>query len=191
MLHKHPARLPAVVLTTEGDLVELIARAVAAAMAPVDAQLKMLETEIISMKIVKGIKGPDGMGDISEVDVLTILACTVLHAPGLLVVTVCLRRIFFATVLSRPLVPKRDNVAKSGTEHKCDTSDRQILAARWIGERRHRHIRMRRCGKTHYRRAQHWLVVHWVVLLAVTSLGLFVVSWKIGLVRLLCQDLLS
>ena len=44
-----PTRVPAVVPTTEGDLVELIARAVATAMVPVDAQLKMLQTEIIAM----------------------------------------------------------------------------------------------------------------------------------------------
>ena len=58
------ARVPAVVPTTEGDFVKLIARAVATAMAPVDAQLKMLQTEIIAMKSVEGINGPDGMGDV-------------------------------------------------------------------------------------------------------------------------------
>ena len=59
-----PARASAGTPTMEGDLGELIARAVAAAMAPVDAQLKMLQTEIIAMKSLEGINGPDGLGDI-------------------------------------------------------------------------------------------------------------------------------
>ena len=101
----------------------------------------------------------------------------------------------YNSVLSSFCAKKRPR-CKIWTEHKCDTSDRQILAARWIGSRRH-HIRMRRCRKTHYRRKQYWLAVHCFILLAGTSLVLFIVSWKIGfwweyeLVRLLCQDLLS
>ena len=59
-----PAPASAVVPTKEGDLGELIARAVAAAMAPVDAQMKMLQTETIAMKSLEGINGPVGMGDI-------------------------------------------------------------------------------------------------------------------------------
>ena len=38
---------------TQGNLAELIARAVAEAMSPMDAQLKMLQTEIIAMKTWK------------------------------------------------------------------------------------------------------------------------------------------
>ena len=53
-----PARVPAVVPTTEEDLVGLIARAVATAMVPVDAQLKMLQTEMIAMKKCGGIMAP-------------------------------------------------------------------------------------------------------------------------------------
>ena len=48
----------------EADLGELIARAGAAAMAPVDAQLKVLQTEIITMRSLEGINGPDELGDI-------------------------------------------------------------------------------------------------------------------------------
>ena len=59
-----PARVPAVVPTTEGDLAELISRAVATAMAPVDAQLKVLQTEKIAMESVEGINGSDGIGGI-------------------------------------------------------------------------------------------------------------------------------
>ena len=55
----HQQRLP-----RRRDLGELIARAVAAAMTPQDAQLKMLQTEIIAMKSLEGINGSDGMGDI-------------------------------------------------------------------------------------------------------------------------------
>ena len=47
----------------ERDLGELIARAVAAALTPLDAQLKKLQTEIIAMKSLDGVNGPDGMGD--------------------------------------------------------------------------------------------------------------------------------
>ena len=62
---------------------------------------------------------------------------------------------------------------KIGTEHTCGTSVRQILAARWIGRRRHRHNRMRRRKKTSCGRKRFWS--------AKTSLGLLIVSWKIGL----------
>ena len=58
------ARPSAVTPMIEGDHGELIARAVAAAMTPLDAQLKMLQTEIIAMNSLEGINGPDGMGDI-------------------------------------------------------------------------------------------------------------------------------
>ena len=58
-----PARAT-VIPTIERDLGELIARAVAAAMTPLDAQLKMLQTEIIAMKSLEGINDSDGMGDI-------------------------------------------------------------------------------------------------------------------------------
>ena len=47
----------------EGDFGELIARAVAQALTPLDAQLKKLQTEIIAMISLEGVKGPDGMGD--------------------------------------------------------------------------------------------------------------------------------
>ena len=56
-----PTRPSAVTPMTQGNLAELIARAVAEAMSPMDAQLKMLQTEIIAMKNLEGINGPDGM----------------------------------------------------------------------------------------------------------------------------------
>ena len=59
-----PARPSAVAPTKEGDLGELVVLAVAAALTPLDAQLKMLQTEIIAMKSLEGVSGPDGMGDI-------------------------------------------------------------------------------------------------------------------------------
>ena len=49
-----PARASAVIPTTEGDFGELIARPVAAAMTPLDAKLKMLQTDIIAMKSLEG-----------------------------------------------------------------------------------------------------------------------------------------
>ena len=59
-----PPRPSAVIPIMEGDLGDLIARAVAAAMTPLDALLKMLQTEIIAMNSLESINGPDGMGDI-------------------------------------------------------------------------------------------------------------------------------
>ena len=56
-----PTRPSAVTPMTQGNLAELIARAVAEAMSPMDAQLKMLQTEIIAMKNLEGINEPDGM----------------------------------------------------------------------------------------------------------------------------------
>ena len=56
-----PVRPSAVTPMMQGNLAELIARAVAEAMSPMDAQLKMLQTEIIAMKNLEGINGPDGM----------------------------------------------------------------------------------------------------------------------------------
>ena len=97
------------------------------------------------------------------------------------------------SVISSFCAKKRPR-CKIWTEHKCDTSDRQILAARWIGKRRHRHIRMRRCKKN---------TLQTETVLACRSLGYpsrrdlpGVVScpgkldcWECELVRLLCQDL--
>ena len=45
------------------NLVELTARAVATAMAPMDAQLKALQTEVIAMK---NLDEADGLGNIWE-----------------------------------------------------------------------------------------------------------------------------
>ena len=59
-----PARPSAVTPMIEGDRGELIARAVAAALILLVAQLKMLQTEIIAMKSLEGVNGHDGMGDI-------------------------------------------------------------------------------------------------------------------------------
>ena len=59
-----PARPSAQTSMIEGDLGKLFARAVAAALTPVDAQSKMLQTEIVAMKSLEGVNGTDGMGDI-------------------------------------------------------------------------------------------------------------------------------
>ena len=58
------ARPSAVIPMMEGGFGDLIARSVAAAMTPSDAQLKMLQSEIVAMKSLEGINGTDGMGDI-------------------------------------------------------------------------------------------------------------------------------
>ena len=70
---------------------------------------------------------------------------------------------------------------KIGTEHKCGSSVRQILAARWIGKRRYQHTRMRRRKKTSFGRKRFWFI-------ADTSLVLVVVSWKITLLGIRVGD---
>ena len=55
--------------------------------------------------------------------------------------------ISFLRTTKRPL-------CKTVTDHNCDAPARQIHAARWIGNRRHSHIRMRHRKKTSHRRKQ-------------------------------------
>ena len=102
------------------------------------------------------------------------------HAIGLPAVSVCVRCFPSPTVLLLTCAPRRQ-CFQIGTEHKCGSSVRQILAARWIGKRRYRHIRMRCRKKTSFARKRFWFLAHCVITTAKTSLELLVVSWKIGL----------
>ena len=66
-------------------------------------------------------------------------------------------------------------------EHSCVAPARHSHSARWIGNRRHRHIRMRHRKNTSHRRKQYLFDAHCVITIAEISLGLLIVSWKIGL----------
>ena len=77
--------------------------------------------------------------------------------------------------------PRERQASKTVTEHNCGAPTIYIHAARWIGNRRHRHIGMRHRRKTHHRRKQDLFDARCVITIAEISLVLLIVSWKIGL----------
>ena len=79
------------------------------------------------------------------------------------------------------LVHQGDSVSNSGQDiNVVHQPDKLSLHAG--SEKRHGHIRMRRCKKTLFmRRKRFWFIAHCVFTTVKTSLVLLIVSWKIGM----------
>ena len=161
---------------------------VAAAMATVDAQLKMPLTEIIAKKSLEGASRDWAMFEL-------LLSCFHQSALqvflrawyGLLMQLGCWLSLSVSAAFPLLLcyfshfAPRRDSLSKSGQNANVVHRSHRFSLHAGSEERRYWNIRMRRRKTTSFGRERFWFIDHCVITSAKTSLGLLVVSWKIGL----------